>query len=65
MQSVDLDLNNNRPVPMARQKRLLNRRGSLFRNQFKGVRKELIEKQASQIIHTMTVGSRREKQFDR
>lgn len=64
-QSIDLDLNNNRPVPMMRQKHLLNRRGSLFRNQFKGVRKELIEKQASQIIHTMTVGSSREKQFDR
>lgn len=54
MQSIDL--NNNRPVPMLRQKHLLNRRGSIRHNQFKGVRKELIEKQASQIIHTMTVG---------
>lgn len=40
---------------MAR-KKILNRRGSLHHNQFKGVKKELIEKQASQIIHTMTVG---------
>lgn len=49
-----IDLNNNAPVPMVRQK-LLNRRGSLHHNQFKGVRKELIEKHARQIIHTMTV----------
>lgn len=37
-------------------KKLLNRRGSLHHNQFKGVKKELIEKHASQIVHTMTVG---------
>jgi hypothetical protein len=49
-----IDVNNNAPVPMTRRK-LLNRRGSLHHNQFKGVRKELIEKHASQIIHTMTV----------
>lgn len=49
---------------MAR-KRILNRRGSLHHNQFKGVKKELIEKQASQIIHTMTVGHTTRKQtFD-
>lgn len=52
-----IDVNNNvPPVPMTRRK-LLNRRGSLHHNQFKGVRKELIEKQASQIVHTMTVRS--------
>lgn len=52
-----IDLNNNAPVPMPR---ILNRRGSLHHNQFKGVKKELIEKNASQIVHTMTVG----KSFD-
>lgn len=36
-------------------RKLLNRRGSLHHNQFKGVKKELIEKHANQIIHTMTV----------
>jgi hypothetical protein len=56
---LSIDVNNNAPpVPMARRK-LLNRRGSLHHNQFKGVRKELIEKHASQIVHTMTVGLRR------
>lgn len=49
-----MDFNNNAPVPRVRQK-LLNRRGSLHHNQFKGVKKELIEKHASQIVHTMTV----------
>lgn len=37
-------------------RKVLNRRGSLHRNQFKGVKKELIEKNAYHIIHTMTVG---------
>ena len=49
-----VDQNNNAPVAMSRRK-ILNRRGSLHHNQFKGVKKELIEKQASIIIHTMTV----------
>lgn len=53
---IPIDLNNNAPpVPMARRK-ILNRRGSLHHNQFKGVKKELMEKHANQIIHTMTVG---------
>lgn len=51
---VDIDINNNAPQPAVRRK-LLNRRGSLHHNQFKGVRKELIEKHASMIVHTMTV----------
>lgn len=50
-----IDLNNNAPIPMTRQK-VLNRRGSLHHNQFKGVKKELMERHASLIIHTMTVG---------
>lgn len=50
-----IDINNNAPpVPVARRK-ILNRRGSLHHNQFKGVRKELIERHANLIVHTMTV----------
>lgn len=61
---ASIDENNNAPVPMAR-KKILNRRGSLHHNQFKGVKKELIEKQASQIVHTMTVGrTARKQKFD-
>ena len=43
------------PIPTARRKQLLNRRGSLHHNQFKGVKKEFIEKNAMLIMHTMTV----------
>lgn len=51
-----IDRNNNAPPqPAIRRRHLLNRRGSLHHNQFKGVKKELIEKQQSLIIHTMTV----------
>lgn len=50
-----IDINNNNPQPAIRKRHLLNRRGSLHHNQFKGVKKELIEKSASLIIHTMTV----------
>lgn len=50
-----IDINNNAPQPAIRRRHLLNRRGSLHHNQFKGVKKELIEKHASLIIHTMTV----------
>jgi len=56
-----IDINNNTngdgPMPMTRRKHLLNRRGSLHHNQFKGVKKELMEKHANMIIHTMTVRS--------
>lgn len=53
---IDVNNNNgNAPQPAIRKKQLLNRRGSLHHNQFKGVKKELLEKQASLIIHTMTV----------
>jgi BAI1-associated protein 3 len=38
-----------------RRRHVLNRRGSLHHNQFKGVKKDLIEKHASLIIHTLTV----------
>lgn len=56
IEPYDIDINNNAPQPVARRKHLLlNRRGSLHHNQFKGVKKELIEKHASLIIHTMTV----------
>ena len=54
IQKAETDLNNNAPVPMVRRK-LLNRRGSLCHNQFKGVKKELLQRHASQIVHTMTV----------
>lgn len=50
-----IDVNNNAPIPTIRKRHLLNRRGSLHHNQFKGVKKELIEKSANLIIHTMTV----------
>lgn len=50
-----IDINNNDPQPAIRRRHLLNRRGSLHHNQFKGVKKELIEKHASLIVHTMTV----------
>lgn len=50
-----IDINNNDPRPALRKRHLLNRRGSLYHNQFKGVKKDLIEKQASLIVHTMTV----------
>jgi hypothetical protein len=53
--SVDIDMNNNAPQPTMRKRHILNKRGSLYHNQFKGVRKELIEKHANMIIHTMTV----------
>lgn len=63
IQPIDVNNNEAPPVAMVRRK-LLNRRGSLHHNQFKGVKKEMIEKHASQIVHTMTVRiSRREKQF--
>jgi hypothetical protein len=55
---IELDINNNAPQPAMRRRHLLNRRGSLHHNQFKGVKKELIEKHASLIIHTMTVNLR-------
>jgi hypothetical protein len=55
MELHDIDINNNAPQPAARRRHLLNRRGSLHHNQLKGVRKDLIDKHASQIIHTMTV----------
>lgn len=50
-----IDINNNDPQPALRKRHLLNRRGSLYHNQFKGVKKDLIEKQANLIVHTMTV----------
>lgn len=53
--SSKIDINNNDPQPALRKRHLLNRRGSLYHNQFKGVKKDLIEKQASLIVHTMTV----------
>lgn len=51
---TDLNNNANAPIPATRRK-LLNPRGSLFHNQFKGVKKDLIEKHANLIVHTMTV----------
>lgn len=56
----ETDLNNNTPRSSVQpvQPKVLNRRGSLHHNQFKGVKKELIERNASQIIHTMTVRNR-------
>lgn len=50
----DINNNGNAPIPITRRK-LLNPRGSLYHNQFKGVKKELIEKHATLIVHTMTV----------
>lgn len=54
---VDVNNNGAAPIPiMRRNRQILNRRGSLYHNQFKGVKKELIERQAHMIVHTMTVG---------
>jgi hypothetical protein len=55
LETFDIDINNNAPQPAVRRRHLLNRRGSLHHNQFKGVKKDLLEKHASLIIHTMTV----------
>lgn len=44
------DLYNMLPIPV------INRCGTLHKNQFRGVKKDVMEKQASLIVHSMTVG---------
>lgn len=45
------DLYSMLPIPT------VNRRGTLHRNQFRGVRKEEMDRQASLLMHSMTVGN--------
>lgn len=54
--SMIIDVNNNAPpLPPRQNHNILNRRGSLPHNSFKGVKKELLEKHANMIVHTLTV----------
>lgn len=53
--SIVIDINNNNAPQVPMRQKVLNRRGSLFHNQFKGVKKELFEKHANLIVHTLTV----------
>lgn len=40
-----------------KRKQPLNRNGTIPKNQFRGIRKDVIEKQATIICHSMTVGN--------
>lgn len=42
-------------VPVAAKRKTLNRNGSIARNQFRGIKKQMLETQTSMLIHSMTV----------
>lgn len=47
-----ISVDQNYPIP---KRRTLNRNGSIVRNQFRGIKKQILESQTNLLIHSMTV----------
>lgn len=46
---------NNKVDILAAKRRTLNRNGSIVRNQFRGIKKQMLESQTNLLLHSMTV----------